>query len=228
LRCALLSGGLLASACAHREHGGEHAHPEHHGVHHGPAQHRFEDAEAWAKRFDDPARDAWQRPDEVVAALALAPDATVADVGSGTGYFTVRLARAVPRGRVYGVDIEPDMARYLGERARREGLGNVVPVLAEAGALTLPAPVDLVLLVDTYHHIEDRVPYFQGLRSHLAPGGRLAIIDFRRGAPLGPPEAHRIPPEQVRQELEAAGWRFTGEHGFLPHQYFLLFVPAGR
>ena len=86
---------------------------------------RFDDAEKWSKVFDDPARDAWQKPVEVIAALKLAPDAVVADIGSGTGYFAVRLARAVPRGRVYGADVEPEMVRFLNDRAARESLGNL-------------------------------------------------------------------------------------------------------
>jgi SAM-dependent methyltransferase len=234
---------LTLGACAHHapegSQGGHHssAHSGAHGAsaqgghhsvtHHGAMPHRFEDAEAWVKHFEDPGRDAWQRPDEVIAALALPPDAKVADVGSATGYFAVRLARAVPKGRVFGVDIEPDMARYLGERARREGLANLSPVLGEPSDPKIPEPVDLVLVVNTYHHIEDRVAYFRRVQATLTPRGRLAIIDVAKGAPMGPPEQHRLAPEQVRQELEAAGYRFVEAHGFLPNQYFLVFARAG-
>lgn len=215
---------LVFSACAHS--------PSDTGApgamtHHGAMPHGFENADEWARRFEDPARDAWQKPDEVVAALGLAPAAKVADVGSATGYFAVRLARAVPQGRVYGVDIEPDMARYLGERARREGLGNLTPVLATPEDAKIPEPVDLVLVVNTYHHIGDREAYFRRLHGALTPQGRVVIIDFRKGQPMGPPEVHRLPPEQVRQELEAAGYRFVEEHGFLPNQYFLVFTRTG-
>ena len=187
--------------------------------------HQFSGAEQWSKVFDDPARDAWQRPDEVVRALALAPEATVADIGSGTGYFAVRLARAVPRGRVYGADIESDMVRFLNERAVREGLANLHTVLATESGPNLPAPVDLVLLVDTYHHIGRRGAYFAGLKSMLAPGGRVAIIDFRPDSPVGPPARHRIAATQVAEEMAQAGYRLVGEHGFLPNQYFLVFQP---
>ncbi len=230
---ALLTVGACAHAPAESGHGGGHAAPhaahasgEHGLVHHGAMPHRFEDAEAWAQRFEDPARDAWQRPDEVLSALALAPDAKVADVGSATGYFAVRLARAVPQGRVYGVDIEPDMARYLEERARREGLGNVTAVLAAPEDARLPEPVDLVLVVNTYHHIGERDAYFRRLLGSLKHQGRVAIIDFRKGQPMGPPEQHRLPPEVVRQEMAAAGYRFVEAHDFLPNQYFLVFTRA--
>src|SRR5262249_56518019 len=90
-------------------------------------QHRFSDAEKWAKVFDDPARDEWQKPDEVIRALKLAPDALVADIGAGTGYFAVRLPRAVPEGQAFGVDAEPDLVRYLRERARPEGRAHPTP-----------------------------------------------------------------------------------------------------
>jgi SAM-dependent methyltransferase len=185
--------------------------------------HRFENAEEWAKRFEEPERDVWQKPDEVVKALALPPDAKVADIGAGTGYFAARLARAVPQGRVYGVDIEPDMARYLGERAKREGLSNLEAVLGEPGDTKLPEPVDVGLIVDTYHHIGDRVAYMRRLGERLRPGGRVVIIDFRVESPKGPPREHKLSPEQVREELESAGYRLTQTHDFLPDQYFLVF-----
>src|SRR5689334_23764588 len=89
-------------------------------------QHSFGDAQKWAHVFDDPARDAWQKPHEVIQALALKPGASVADIGAGTGYFSARLAKMLPQGKVYAVDVEPDMVRYLAERAKRDGLANVV------------------------------------------------------------------------------------------------------
>lgn len=188
-------------------------------------EHRFSGAERWARVFDDPARDRWQKPDEVVAALALAPDATVADIGAGTGYFAVRLARAVPKGRVYAVDIEPDMVRYLGERAKRESLPNVRPVLGKPDDPSLPEPVDRVLIVDTYHHISDRVAYFGRLRERLKPGGAVAIVDFTLESPVGPPRSARVAADVVRVEMQRAGYALAAAHDFLPHQYFLVFRP---
>ena len=190
-------------------------------------QHRFEDAERWARVFDDPERDAWQKPHEVIQALKLAPDAKVADLGAGTGYFAVRLANMVPKGRVYAVDVEPDMVKYLGERARREKLPNMVAVQGTPADPQLPEKVDVVMLVDVYHHIEDRTEYFRRLASSLASGARVAVIDFKLDAPAGPPRAARIPPGQVKDELARAGLRLVEEHGFLPHQYFLVFDAQG-
>jgi SAM-dependent methyltransferase len=189
------------------------------------AEHRFSGAEHWARVFDDPARDAWQKPHEVIEALALAPDAVVADIGSGTGYFAARLAHFVPRGRVYGVDTEPDMVKYLSERAKREGLANLESVAGKPDDPHLPAKVDLALLVDVYHHIGNREGYFGRLRASLKPGGRLAIIDFREDAPTGPPKRERIAASRVKAELARAGYAPVAEHAFLPNQYFLVFEP---
>src|SRR5215467_3946339 len=189
------------------------------------SEHRFSDAERWAKIFDDPARDAWQKPREVISALALAPDAAVADIGSGTGYFAVRLARAAPKGVVYGVDTEPSMVRYLDERAKHEGLGNLVSIAGQPGDANLPVKVDLVLMVDVYHHIAERARYFDRLRGSLKAGARVAIIDFRLDSPSGPPKRERITAEQVKAELAKAGYAVAKEHAFLPDQYFLVFEP---
>jgi predicted methyltransferase len=188
-------------------------------------QHSFGDAEKWSHVFDDPERDAWQKPHQVIQALGLKPDAVIADIGAGTGYFAARFSNMLPKGTVYAVDIEPDMVRYLGERAKREKLANVKPVLGRAGDPALPAPVDLALFVDVYHHIEDRSRYFRSLAASLRPGGRVAVIDFRLDARRGPPKAARIAPERVKAELGAAGYTLAAEHAFLPEQYFLVFTP---
>jgi SAM-dependent methyltransferase len=187
--------------------------------------HSFGDTEKWTKEFDDPARDAWQKPEEILDALQLAPAAVVADIGAGTGYFSVRIARRVPQGKVFAVDIEPAMLHHLGERAHQERLHALQPVQASADSPNLPDPVDVALVVDTYHHIDDRVGYFSRLKSSLRSGGRLAIVDFRTDAPEGPPPERRIPPETVIAELEQAGFALAARHEFLPRQYFLVFQP---
>lgn len=189
-------------------------------------QHRFGDAQKWAHVFDDPKRDAWQKPHEVIQALALKPDALIADLGAGTGYFAVRLANMVPKGRVYAVDVEPDMVKYLAERAKREKRENMVAVAGVPDDPRLPEKVDLILLVDVFHHIEERERYFRKVGAALKPGGRIAVIDFRMESPEGPPRAARIPPQRVIAELKAAGYRLSKQHDFLPNQYFLVFNPA--
>lgn len=188
-------------------------------------RHGFGDAEKWAQVFDDPERDAWQKPHETIRALELKPDAAVADLGAGTGYFAARLANMLPTGTVYAVDIEPAMVEYLAARAQREKLANLKPVAGSAGDPRLPAKVDLILLVDVYHHIEQREGYFRRLAASLNPGGRIAVIDFRMDSPSGPPKSARVAPQRVKAELAAAGYRLAEEHAFLPRQYFLVFRP---
>jgi SAM-dependent methyltransferase len=186
--------------------------------------HSFGDADRWAKEFDDPARDAWQKPDEILDALRLARTDRVADIGAGTGYFSARIAKRVPDGKLFAVDIEPDMLRYLGERAHHEHLHALQTVQASQDSPNLPEPVDVALLVDTYHHIDDRVAYFSRLKSSLRAGGRVAIVDFKMDAPEGPPRAQRISPDKVRAELEQTGYSLAASHDFLSRQYFLVFV----
>ena len=115
------------------------------------------------------------------------------------------------------------MVRYLGERAQREHLTNLVPVQASADAANLSEPVDVVLVVDTYHHIGNRTQYFAKLKSSLRPTGRLAIVDFKADLPSGPPTQYRISPERVTEELNAAGYSLTETLQFLPRQYYLVF-----
>ncbi len=189
-------------------------------------EHRFDDPERFAKSFDDPARDAWQMPARVIEALHLGADAAVADIGAGTGYFSMRLARTVPKGAVYAVDVEPAMVTYLGRRAAAERLANVVPVQAAPDSPNLPKPVNVVLVVDTYHHLPDRVTYFRRLRASLAPAGRVAIVDFRKDAPDGPPAEFRFEPAKIIEEMTAAGYRVEAQHDFLPRQIFLVFRAA--
>ncbi len=199
------------------------AHGDHATVHHA-----FNDPERWAKIFDDPARAAWQKPDEIVAALELKPGMTAADLGAGTGYFTAGLSRAVGvKGVVLSIDPEPEMVQYLGRRAHREGLTNVVPVLAlYEDPFLPPGRVDRVLIVDTYHHIDDRQAYFRRVGANLAPGGRVAIVDFhKRPLPVGPPPEAKLEREVVVAEMQKAGFRLAAEPTFLPYQYFLVFEP---
>ncbi len=212
---------LVLASCAHDAPPPAPAeHPHDHG---GGMPHRFEHADEWAKVFDDPARDAWQQPDVVIAELALTPAMTVADVGAGTGYFTVRLARAVPQGEVIATDIEPDMVRYLGDRAKREQLANIRPVLAGADDPKLaPNSVDRILVVDVWHHVGDRVAYARGLAAALRPGGKLAIVDFTQEATHGPPKHHRLAPEAIVRDLQAAGLDASISPTKLPEQYIVV------
>jgi len=186
-------------------------------------QHSFEDASRWAGVFDDPKRDEWQKPHEVIQALALPADAVVADIGAGTGYFSVRLARMLPKGRVLAADVEPQMVRHLAARAKRDELANLQAVQSDLDDARLPEKVDLALFVDVVHHIDGHESYFRRLRSSLKAGGRVAVVDFRPDSEVGPPPRARISPEHVKRQLGAAGFALSAEHDFLPNQYFLIF-----
>jgi SAM-dependent methyltransferase len=199
---------------------GAHPAPATQGDHFGR---HFDNAVEWAKRFDDPARDAWQMPARVIDALQLQSGQLVADIGAGTGYFTVRLAKSPAAPKVYAVDIEPSMVEYVKQRAVREGLKNVVAVQAGPERTNLPESVDLVLVVDTYHHIPSRVAYFTALKARMKPGARLAIVDFRKDSPEGPPVEFRFTPDQISAELAKAGFSLQTSHDFLPRQIFLIY-----
>jgi len=191
----------------------------------GPSTHELA---GWVSAYDDPARDTWQRPDAIVAAMAVAPGDTVADVGAGTGYFTSHLARAVgPDGRVIAVDIEPTLIAHLRERAAAEGTPQVEARLARPDDPALrPGEVDQVLLVDTYGYIADKPAWFAAVRRAVKPTGRLVVVDFAPGdAPHGPSAAERVDPDGVVAVLEQVGWALVDRPELLPEQFVLVFAP---
>jgi len=214
-----------------RRHGGERAGDGRGGGHgHRPGHDRLgnpEDFAAYLAKLDDPARLEWQRPDEVVAALGLGPGGLAADVGAGPGIFTLRMARAVgPSGRVHAIDAEPRMLELLRGRAAAAGLANVHPHLAAGGVPVLPEPVDVVLVVNTFHHFPDGPGTLRSLAGRLRPGGRLVNLDFQAGElPVGPPAEAKVSREEFLSAAAAAGLAVAGERTFLPYQYFLVLVP---
>jgi predicted methyltransferase len=213
---AACGGSAPAPApAAHADHGGHHGHS---------ASHRFDDAQAWAKVFDDPARDAWQRPADVVALLDVRPGMTVADIGAGTGYFLPYLSRAAgPTGRVIATDLESAMVEHMKARAARDQLTNVEPIQVSPDDPGLPpAGVDRVLVVDVWHHIEDRGAYARALAAALRPGGIIAIVDFTLESQHGPPRHLRVPPDAVVADLMNAGLSVRVAVTALPQQYVVL------
>ncbi len=209
---------------------GHHGHGEGHG-HHRPGHDHLgnpEDLAAYLARLEGPDRVEWQKPDEVVARLGLRPGDVACDVGVGPGYFALRLARAVgPQGRVHAIDAEPRMIALLGERAREAGLGNVRPLLATDGAGLPPEPVDVVLVVNTFHHFPDGVGYLRALASRLKPGGRIVNVDFHAGElPVGPPPEHKVSREAFVELARSAGLEVAREESFLPYQYFVVLRPS--
>jgi predicted methyltransferase len=219
-RAFLFTLAVILAAC-----GAPRAHPEAPQEKTGGSLvHRFEHAEQWAREFDDPARDAWQRPAEIIAAMQIDANMVVADIGAGTGYFEPWLSRAVgSKGTVLALDVEPDMVRYLGERAQREHLDNVRPVLVPADDPRLPpGGVDRILIVDTWHHIASRDAYAAKLREALKNGGRVFVVDFKLDAKHGPPAHHRLSPDRVAGELTSGGLSAEVSQTSLPEQYVVM------
>jgi len=220
---------LLVAALAEPAPSGAPAPPAQAG-HDATVHHPFDDVAKWVGVFDDPGRDAWQKPDAVIDAIGVKSGMVVADLGAGTGYFSVHLAKAVgDKGVVLAIDIEPNLIKYMTERAAKAQLTQMVPVLASPENPKLPAHgVDLVLIVDTWHHIDDRLSYLVKLAGGLKPGGRVAVVDFKKGDfPVGPPDAHKLTPESVVSEFAAAGWTQASHWDELPYQYVLVFTPPG-
>jgi ubiquinone/menaquinone biosynthesis C-methylase UbiE len=196
----------------------------------GDARDRFKnpkDLEGYIAAQEAPSRAAWQKPEEVLDALALVPGQTVCDIGAGPGYFALRAAKRVgPRGRVFAVDVEPRILDALRARIEKASVRNVTPVLALAtDPLLLPRSCDLVLIVDAYHHFPDRPSYLGRLALLLRPGGRLANVDWHKSATdFGPPLEHRIARETFLADAAKAGLRVVSEPKILPYQYFIVLV----
>jgi ubiquinone/menaquinone biosynthesis C-methylase UbiE len=162
-------------------------------------------------------RDSWQQPEKVIESLNIRPGEYVADLGSGGGYFTFRLARAVgPMGRVYAVDVDEGLNRDLSQRAEREGLKNIEVILAKPEDPLLPeSGIDLIFTSNTYHHIRERGRYFANLKKYLRPGGRIAIIDFNQEGWIQS-FGHYTPADVIKKDMSAAGYRLEREFDFLP------------
>jgi len=177
--------------------------------------------------LETPDRDQWQRPDQIMDALGIAEASVVADVGAGSGWFTIRLARRVgPNGRVYAQDVQVDALSSTRRRIRREGLTNVRAQLGLGSDPRLPADMfDAVLIVDAYHEIEDRVTLLSHVAQAVKRHGRIGVVDFKvGGGGPGPPVNERVSPEVVQQDAARAGLRVLKEETFLPFQYFLILV----
>ncbi len=181
------------------------------------------DIKKWA--YEGFNRDEWQKPEEVIKALAIQPGDHVADLGSGSGYFTFRIADAVgPTGKVYAVDIDKDMNAELALRVQDKGYQNIEVVLAQAEDPGLQQnKVNLVFSSNTYHHLKDRTAYFANLRKYLHPQGRIAIIDFNGESWFVSFIGHYTPSEVIQKELQEAGYTLETEFDFLPDQVFLIF-----
>jgi arsenite methyltransferase len=186
-----------------------------------------QDPKAYIAMLENPQRDAEQKPDEVIAALNLKKGEVIADIGAGSGYFSVRFAPKLgDSGRVYAVDIDPDMILYMNRRIRNMQLKNVVTVLsAPDDPLLTDASVNRFFICNTWHHVENRPAYIALMRKMLKPGGQIIIVDYqKKQLPVGPPPEMKTAREEVISEMEANGFKLSNEHTFLPYQYFLIFI----
>ena len=174
--------------------------------------------------LESPDRDAWQKPDQIMDALAVADGGRVADIGAGAGWFTIQLARRVgPNGIVYAQDVQRQMLEAIRRRVAREGLTNVQTRLGHGSVPNLPGgELDAVLVVDVYTEVEDRVTFLRNLAAALKPGGRIGVVNYKpgRGGP-GPDPADRIEITAVEADARLAGLRVVSR-ATLPYQYLLV------
>lgn len=185
------------------------------------------DPKAYIGALEDPKRDAYQKPHEVVHALGLKPGEVVADIGAGSGYFTFHLARHVgEKGKVYAVDVSSDMILHINRRIRDANATNVVTILSDPDDPLLPdRSVNRFFICDVWHHVENPTKYLSLMKKMLKPGGEVVMIDFhKKELPFGPPLQMKIAREDLIKQLEENGFRLSKEHTFLPYQYFLVFV----
>jgi len=192
--------------------------------HANPAHRTFDDPAAYAKSWESPERDAWQRPAELIAALGVRSGMNVADIGTGTGYLLPHLSRAAgPGGKVFAIDISQAMLKWVRDRAAAAGLDNVTAVQANSGATTLPAQsIDRAIMINVWHHIENKDAYARDLHSAIREGGVLFIVEARPEAGQdGPPRHFRLEPEVVISHLARAGFNATLDPFKIDRQYVI-------
>jgi ubiquinone/menaquinone biosynthesis C-methylase UbiE len=185
----------------------------------------FEDVAKYIAFLERPDRAEWQKPDAIVTALGLQGGESILDVGAGSGYFSFRFAKAVPRGRVIAADTEAEMVRHIHHRAMNEGVSNLQVKLIDPSNPGVDASVDLVFLCDVLHHVADRPTWMNQLSSNMKSGARLALVEFKEGKlPEGPPEGVKLPRAELVSLVTRAGLTLEKEHeGLLPYQVFLVF-----
>ena len=176
----------------------------------------------WLER---PERERQERTDLLIAGLSLSDDFVVADIGAGTGYFTFPVAQRVPRGKVFSVDIQPEMLARVERRKALENVANVETVLGEEDDPKLPAKeIDLAFIVDAYHEFSFPREMGERLKESLKPGGRLVLVEYRaedRRVPIK--RLHRMSELQVKQEMAAIGLDWIRTESYLPQQHVLIF-----
>lgn len=176
----------------------------------------------WLERLS---RVATERPQQAIAALDLKPNDVVADIGAGTGYFSFRISPLVPEGKVLAVDIQPEMLDIIDFLKKENNIANVEPILGSATDPNLPErSIDLALMVDAYHEFEYPKEMMEGVVRALKPGGRVALVEYRRENPLIPIKAlHKMTQKQACKEMAAVGLQWLETKSFLPQQHLMIF-----
>lgn len=216
--CLILGGALLAPPLSAEQNVSPGINRYYQGA--DPAQ--------WRGVFERDGREVWERREDILRELRLRPGQVVADIGAGSGFFAMLMARAVgPEGRVYAVDIAPEFVDAIAERAAAAGLENLVGVVNDPHSVQLPpASIDLAFSSDTYHHFEYPMSTLRSIHAALRPDGELVIVDFKRIPGVSHPWVlgHvRAGEDRVRAEVEAAGFELVERPDFLQTQYFLRF-----
>ena len=180
----------------------------------------------WLERSE---REDEESPSRAIAALNLKPDAVIADIGAGSGYYTFRLAPLVPEGRVIAVDIQPEMIRFLENKEKELGLTNISAHLGTIISTRLPPEsIDAALLVDAYHEFSHPKEMMHSIVQALRPGGRLILLEYRAEDPNVPIKPlHKMSQDQAKKEMSAVGLKWTKTEDFLPWQHFMVFEKTG-
>ena len=203
-------------------------HKDHHGKHHDMDSTKTandymhqSNTKDLIKRFESPERDAYQKPEKVLEYLGDIKDKKIMDIGAGSGYFSVKLAEK--GAKVIAADVSDEFQSALKQRIEDDNLENI-----ELRKIPYDSPnladneVDMVLIVNTYHHIENRIEYFSKVKKGIKTDGELIIIDFfKKEIPVGPPVDHKIDLETVKRELEKAGYTLEVNVDLLPYQFII-------
>jgi ubiquinone/menaquinone biosynthesis C-methylase UbiE len=190
-------------------------------------QKMHQDPKAYIAMLESPERISEQKPDEVIAALGIRKGEVIADIGAGSGLFAFRFAPHVGEsGRIFAVDVNPDMILYMNRLIRDKGLRNVSTILsASDDPLLADSSVDRFFICNTWHHVPNQPQYVALMKKMLKPGGQIIVLDYKKEKlPVGPPPEMKMAREEVIRQMESGGFKLQREHSFLPYQYFLVFA----
>ena len=185
----------------------------------------FEQMEAYINFLDQESRKAWQKPEEVVAALQLKGHERVLDLGAGSGYFSFPIAEKLPLGRLFAADVEPEMVRHIHHKAMAQGAKNIEVLLIDSEKPQIPENIDIVFICDVLHHVKSPTEWLSGISAQLPPGAKMHIIEFKPGdLPNGPPESVKMAPEKLVEIAQNSGFKLEKRlDELLPYQNYCVF-----